>query len=139
MPRPLIPLTTILAIVLTLSAALAPAHAWQYDQYLQRQQDLTTLSGIFGELHHIRRTCNPRREANIWRERMQNMVELEEPGSDTHLNMVNAFNEGFQSARSRYPDCSRATQDAGKAIAGRGETIVQRLAAPLQGDVPEAL
>jgi len=114
---------------------ITSAQARQYDQYLQRQQDLVSLAGIFGGLHHIRRTCNPRREANIWRERMQNLIEFEEPDNDTHLGMVNAFNENFQSARSSYPDCTRNTQEAGKNLAFEGNKIVQRLTSPLRGEV----
>lgn len=123
-------LFTALSILVMYSAS--PAQGRQYDQYLQRQQDLVSLANIFGQLHHIRRTCNPRREANIWRERMQNLIELEEPDNDTHLNMVNAFNEGFRASRSSHPQCTRDAQDAGKDLAFKGNEIVQRLSAPLQ-------
>ena len=56
--------------------------------YRLRQQNLTKLSGIFGELHHIRRICEPRIEADIWRNRMKKMVELEGPSDTHHVQLV---------------------------------------------------
>ena len=111
------------------------AAAVQYETYAQRQRDLVALSGVFGQLHHIRRTCDPQREANIWRQRMQTMIELEEPGRQTHLDMVNAFNGGYQEIRSRFPECTREAQEKGKDLAYAGSMLVQRLTADLDVDL----
>ena len=53
-----------------------PAIAQTAEDYRRRQADLNALSVVFGELHHIRRHCEPRREADLWRNRMKRMVEL---------------------------------------------------------------
>lgn len=120
---------------MTLGNALSGLSASaQYDTYLQRQQDLITLSGIFGQLHHIRRTCEPRREANIWRQRMQTMVELEEPARQTHIDMFNAFNAGFRAMEARYRECTREAQATGKDLAYSGRVLIDRLTANLESD-----
>lgn len=118
-------------------AGITPAaNALQYDEYLQRKSNLIALSGVFGALHHIRRTCNPRQESTIWRERMGTMIELEEPDSDTHLEMVNAFNDRFRETRTEFSTCTPQAQERGKDLSFEGAALVQALETPLLGDVP---
>ncbi len=131
-PSTIKPLILTIGFVAALLFTAPSSIALQYDQYVERQQNLVALAGVFGELHHIRRTCEPRLEANIWRRRMQTLVELEEPSNQVHVDMVNAFNKGFQTARTRFPQCSQSAQEIGKDRAFRGKEIVKRLTTPLQ-------
>ncbi len=108
----------------------------QYDEYLKRQKDITVLAGFFGALHHLRRTCNPVLEAEIWRQRMQNLIALEEPDDKTHLGMVAAFNERFKASQKQYPECTRQALEVSRDIAFRGNEIVLRLTAPLKDQTP---
>lgn len=107
-----------------------------------RGGDLQTLSRIFGELHHIRRTCEPEREADAWRNRMRRLVELEQPSAELRSRMVEAFNGGFRAAQERFPYCDRDARNAAAAAAASAEDVTQRLMAPLydsladQGIVP---
>lgn len=110
-----------------LAALALPAAA----QSGQRSSDLRTLSRIFGELHHIRRTCEPEREADAWRNRMRRLVELEEPGAELRASMVEAFNTGFREMEAQFPYCDRDARDRAAASAEQGEAITQRLVAPL--------
>lgn len=122
-------------------AALPPAGAGaqDFEAYQQRQRDLASLAGLFGELHHIRRTCDPRYEADVWRDRMKQLLELEEPQEGEREALVGAFNQGYRTAQSRFPACTREARDYAAARAAAGETIVARLTAPLrdatEGDV----
>ena len=128
-------------LLIALLAALAPAASAQSGQ---RSSDLRALSQIFGELHHIRRTCEPEREADVWRNRMRRLVELEEPGAELRAAMVEAFNNGFREMEAQFPYCDRDARDRAAAAAQQGEDITQRLVAPLydalsdQGPAPEA-
>jgi uncharacterized protein (TIGR02301 family) len=132
----------ILAAALMLAAA--PLAAQKID-YAQRARDLEALSGIFGELHHIRRMCEPQREGEIWRDRMRKLVELESPQPALHERMVAAFNDGFYGAETKFPYCDRDARDYAAARASEGDALTARLAAPLyqslgeSGELPEVV
>jgi uncharacterized protein (TIGR02301 family) len=117
------------ALVL-LAFAAAPAFAQDGD-YGVRQRGLVSLSQIFGELHHIRRTCDPDREADVWRNRMKQLIDLEEPSFDIREQMVAAFNDGYVSAQARFPYCDREAESYAAARAYAGEALVSNLTAPL--------
>lgn len=109
---------------------ISPAAAQEGD-YGLRQRGLVSLSQIFGELHHIRRTCEPDREADIWRNRMKRLIDFEEPSFDVREQMVGAFNDGYVSAQSRFPFCDRDAEDYAAARAYAGEALVSNLTAAL--------
>lgn len=111
---------------------MSGATAQTYETYQQRRDDLYALSSIFGELHHIRRTCEPRLEADIWRERMKTLVDLEEPEPEARNEMVARFNKGYRAAQEHFPSCDRRARDHAAARASQGETIIARLTAPLE-------
>ena len=129
------------AAVLAGAAPTTAAAAAGYEDYRQRQQDLAALAGIFGDLHAIRRQCEPRAEADVWRERMKTLIELEAPLPDARQDMIAAFNRSYRAAQRRHPLCNRRARDAAAAQAARAETLVARLTAPLyealeQGEAP---
>ena len=117
---------------LPLAAVLlaAPAAAQEGD-YGARQRGLVSLAQIFGELHHIRRTCDPDREADVWRNRMKRLIDLEEPSFEVREQMVGAFNDGYVSAQARFAYCDRGAEDYAAARALAGEALVSNLTAPL--------
>lgn len=118
-------------LVLTMLSAL-PAAA--QDEYEARRAALTGLSQIFGELHHIRRLCEPEREGDIWRERMKRLIDLEQPAFDLREAMVGSFNDGYSSAQSRFAYCDRDAEDYAAARALTGEALVSNLTAPLYAE-----
>ncbi len=119
-------------LFLALIAALPAAAQENYDG---RRGALAGLSGIFGELHHIRRICKPEREADVWRDRMKRLIDLEQPSFDVREAMVGAFNQGYVSAQGRFPYCDRDAEDYAAARAGAGEALVANLSAPLYSAV----
>lgn len=129
----------ILSALMCLGATtLAPARlAAQEIDYVQRAADLESLARIFGELHHIRRSCEPNREAEVWRNRMRKLVELEQPQQALRDKMVAAFNAGFRAAEQRFPYCDRAARDHAAALAVDGDAVTRRLAAPLYESLSE--
>lgn len=114
----------------SVAIAAAPALAQNVD-YGVRQRGLVSLSHIFGELHHVRRTCDPDREADSWRNRMKRLIDLEEPAFEVREQMVAAFNDGYVSAQARFPYCDRDAEDYAAARAYAGEAVVSNLTAPL--------
>lgn len=117
-------------ILLVLTVLLiSPAAA--EESYEARRAALTGLSRIFGELHHIRRLCEPEREADVWRDRMKRLIELEQPAFDLREELVGSFNDGYLSAQSRFAYCGRDAEDYAAARALTGEALVASLSAPL--------
>lgn len=116
--------------VIALIVFASPPAAAEED-YAARRAALTGLSRVLGELHHIRRMCEPDREADIWRDRMKRLVDLELPAFDLREEMVGAFNDGYVSAQARFPYCDRDAEDYAAARAVAGEAIVADLTAPL--------
>lgn len=118
-------------IILTVFLSL-PAAA--EDDYEARRAALTGLSRIFGELHHIRRLCEPEREGDIWRDRMKSLIDLEQPSFDLREEMVGSFNDGYTSAQSRFAYCDRDAEDYAAARALAGEAIVSMLTASIYAE-----
>ena len=84
-------------------AGFSAAGAQDLETYQQRQRDLEALAGLFGELHHLRRTCDPQFEADTWRDRMKTLIELEEPQDAEREALVQEFNKGYRNAQRAYP------------------------------------
>lgn len=122
----------ILAAILAASALPAPALAQTAADFRQRQNDLVELASVFGELHHIRRLCEPRREGDVWRERMKRLVELEQPAFEAREEMVKRFNAGYQNAGGHFRHCDRRARDHAAGRASFAQTLVDRLSAPLE-------
>lgn len=118
--------------LLSLFASLANAQG--LEQYQSRQTDLTTLAGVFGELHHLRRTCEPRFEADIWRDRMKKLIDLEEPQATDREKMIAAFNTGYRDAQRQHPGCDRRARDYAASRASQGDQIIRRLTTQLRND-----
>ena len=105
--------------------------AQSFENYQQREKDLLALAAIFGEMHQIRRHCEPRYESDIWRERMKKLVELEEPEAGSRNRMVASFNDAYRKTQNRFIGCDRRARDYAASRAEQGDRIVSRLTAPL--------
>ncbi|MEQ1931911.1 MAG: TIGR02301 family protein [Parvularculaceae bacterium] len=126
-----------LALFAVFVLVATPAPAQPRIDYVQRAQDLETLSQAFGVMHHIRRMCEPRREAEVWRNRMRKLVELEQPQPALRDRMVEAFNTGFRDATARFEFCEEDARDYAAATAAQADTVVNRLMEPLYGALSE--
>ncbi len=122
----------IIAGLALLAAPFSMASAQDLETYQQRQRDLSALAELFGEMHHLRRTCDPRYEADVWRERMKKMIELEEPQDAEREQLVQEFNKGYRAAQRRYPACDRRARDYAAGRAAQGDVIVTRLTEALR-------
>ncbi|MFZ5616633.1 MAG: TIGR02301 family protein [Pseudomonadota bacterium] len=118
-------------ILLILCVAFAVLPAAAQDNYEARRAALVGLAQIFGELHHIRRMCEPDDEGDVWRNRMKRLIDLEQPSFDLREEMVAAFNAGYVSAQGEFPYCDRDAEDYAAARAANGEALVANLTAPL--------
>ena len=123
---------TLIGLIIVSAIAATSAYAQTgFDEYRQRQGQLSRLSTVFGELHHIRRMCDPAREANLWRERMKSMLELEEPTPEQRNVLVAAFNDGYIKAQSLFTNCDRRAENYAAAAGAEGTQLVNTLSQPL--------
>ena len=124
-------------IIAATLCVVASAHAQTKNEYQQRQSDLVTLGAIFGDLHNIRRNCEPRMEADAWRNRMLRVVELEQPTDTQYKAIATAFNVAYRKSLKQYPRCDRRAEDYAARRASEGQAIVNRLMAPLKDAVAQ--
>lgn len=116
----------------------AQSLAQSAEDYRQRQRDLVELASVFGELHHIRRMCEPRFEGDIWRERMKQLVDLEQPQFEAREEMVKRFNSGYRNATGHFIRCDRRARDHAAGRALFAQSLVDRLSEPLEDVEPGA-
>ena len=119
------------ALMIVVADAAATSAAAQDEAYQRRQRDLIALSTVFGKLHHFRRLCQPGRESQLWRDRMKEVIDYEEPPATTRAAMIKGFNLGFKAVEKDYQTCNRRVDDLATDEASRGEAIIASLKAPL--------
>jgi len=117
--------------VLAFCSVLLATPVSAQETFEARASNLAGLSRIFGELHHIRRMCDPDREGDVWRDRMKRLIDLEQPSFDLRERLVRAFNEGYTLAQDRFSYCDNDAEDYAAARASVGEALVSNLTAPL--------
>lgn len=122
---------SVIALGLIVSLAATQDVSAQDEGYKRRQSNLVALSTVFGRLHHLRRLCVSRREDQLWRDHMKQVIELEDPVSQTRAAMIDGFNAGFNSAQRNYDRCTRQVEELAAEEAIRGEAVAASLQAPL--------
>ena len=115
------------AVVTAILLLSTPLHAQSLATGEGRYQNqLTRLSEILGQLHHLRGTC-ARGEQQLWRDNMMELIRLENPPSTRKNEMVAEFNASFEKARKRYPNCGpdgvREAIDLAREGAGLSEVL----------------
>ena len=111
-----------LIAALSAIAAFLPASA-----HAARADDLAALAQVFGGLHHVRRMCEPRRESELWRERMKQLVRLEQPTAQLRRRLVGSFNAGYRDAEGAFSQCDDAAEAYAERQAALGLDLSTRL------------
>lgn len=107
----------------------APVSVWQ-----GRNEMLVQMAGLLGSLHHYHSVCRPGAnwQPNLYRDRMMEMIRLEDPYDQQEQRMIDAFNNAYLDAREAYPVCSRTVENEMQRLAIQGEDVAYRLGAPFQ-------
>lgn len=108
------------------------AHAQSLDQQPSLDQgryqvQLLELSGILGQLHHLRGECVSG-ERQLWRDNMMELVRLENPPVARKDEMVEGFNSAYARARTRYPACNKQAGRVAIELAEDGEILSRAIA-----------
>lgn len=89
--------------------------------------DLIRLSEVLGAIHYLRALCRTN-EGQLWRNKMTEMLETEEPDEDQRQLLVSHFNITYHRYRKAYERCTtQAVSDANQFIE-EGEQLSDRLA-----------
>ncbi len=103
----------------------------EFYSFAERQDQLVEMARLLGRMHHMHITCQPYDYLpDRFRDRMKELVALEEPPEATKSKMVAAFNNGFQSTKAAYQSCSAETETERRRLAKEGTVLTARLASP---------
>lgn len=96
----------------------------------QRQVDLVTLAGHLGALHRLRQICAYHENADLFRNRMREIVPLEAPMGRTRLDMISAFNQQYRSQSRAHLTCGDEAWASYERQAQAALRVTKRLEAP---------
>jgi len=69
------------------------------------EKDLLRLSEVLGAVHYLRGLCG-HEEGQYWRERMQDLIDAEDPVPVRRARLANRFNRGFETFERTYRACT---------------------------------
>lgn len=84
---------------------------------------LVRLAEIFGSLHYLRNLCAE--EGQVWRERMEALLEAEEPDEARRARFVASFNRGYRSFQATYGACTASAIEAINRYMKEGEALTR--------------
>ena len=91
-----------------------------YDDKLMR------LSEILGAVHYLRELCGAG-EGQLWRERMQELVQSEGSSALRKARLTRSFNQGYRSYSRTYNACTPSAQTAISRFLTEGAQIAETL------------
>lgn len=127
-------------------ALLLPLEAQaQQSESTSTGSQLAQLATLLGTMQMLQSLCSPQ-DQDFWRERMQEMIRLEKPSREQQNALINAFNSGYNSAKSKFdPDdaqdksalCTAEAHALAIDTAHQGEALAQVLSNAVKaGDNP---
>lgn len=90
------------------------------------EAELLQLSNVLGGIHYLRSKCS-RSEKQIWRERMQTLLKIEQPSIALEDKMVEEFNAAYKRQERKYSRCNRDAKDEAKRLAVEGQGLISRM------------
>ena len=96
-----------------------------YDTKLMR------LAEILGAVHYLRELCGAN-EGQIWRNRMEQLIESEGAAAQRRARLSTRFNNGYRSYSRTYQTCTPSAQTAVSRFLAEGAKLSDELAATNQ-------
>ncbi|MEM9232776.1 MAG: TIGR02301 family protein [Pseudomonadota bacterium] len=123
-------IAAVLCWISPVAAQRAPVDA--RENFEARQRDLVSLAGHLGSLHRLQQICGSGYRPELYRNRMQDVVELEVPMGSTRLDMIAAFNSSYRDMSRAYLACGDAARATFETEAQQALRVVERLYAPFR-------
>ncbi|MGV6800857.1 MAG: TIGR02301 family protein [bacterium] len=111
----------------------SPAFAQEaMENWAKRDNDLIELSRVIGQMHHLHRICHPYDYADLYKDRIKQLITLEVPQEKIKKQMIDAYNEGYNRMKTDYYDCDYRAAEEVSRLSQQGEQLANRLAAPFR-------
>ena len=94
------------------------------------EAELLQLSSVLGGVHYLRSKCS-RREKQVWRDRMQTLLKIEQPSIMLEDKMVEEFNAAYKRQERKHSRCNRDAKDEAKRLALEGQALINRMSQAL--------
>ena len=89
---------------------------------------LSRLATVLGSLHFLRSLCGDA-NADVWREKMNAILDAQAPGEADRRTLVAHFNQGYRSFESTYRKCTPAATVAVERYAKEGADLSREISA----------
>jgi uncharacterized protein (TIGR02301 family) len=117
--RPFVTLTTVLMLGLASGlSARAVEEGKAYDGKLLR------LAELLGAVHYLRELCGAD-EGQLWRQKMEALVEAEGTTALRRARLVQSFNKGYRSYQRTYQTCTKSAETAVSRFLAEGAEIAE--------------
>jgi uncharacterized protein (TIGR02301 family) len=97
------------AILLSLALFASPLQAEAAPGDPPYEEQYMRLAAILGGLHHLRPLCGAN-EPQLWRDKMNALINAENPSPDRRKRLIDEFNRSYRSFAEIYRDCTPAAQ-----------------------------
>ncbi|MFO1172914.1 MAG: TIGR02301 family protein [Hyphomicrobiaceae bacterium] len=116
----------IAASLLVLGLVTGPVRAAEEQRPYDNQ--LLRLAELLGAVHYLRELCGAK-EGQIWREKMEALVEAEGTSALRRAKLVQSFNKGYRSYRRTYQTCTKSAETAVTRFLAEGAEIADAVSA----------
>ena len=114
------------AIISLAALTLVASAASAQERSPAERQTLIDLSYVLGESHALRQACAGA-EDQFWRQRMQRLVQAEQPDAAFDRRLKESFNTGFVAGQTAFSSCSPQSRQAESRAAARGRALAASL------------
>jgi uncharacterized protein (TIGR02301 family) len=114
---------TVLAALAGALAVTSPASGQEQRPYDDR---LFRLAEILGTVHYLRELCGAN-EGQLWRERMQDLLNAEGSSALRRVRLTRSFNQGWSNYRRTYSTCTPSAEAAIAKFLTEGAQIAETL------------
>lgn len=108
---------------IALAAMAAPARAQDQRPYDDR---LLRLAEILGAVHYLKELCGGT-DGQLWREKMQELLNSEGSSALRRVRMTRSFNQGWSNYRRTYTTCTPSAETAVAKFLAEGALIADTL------------
>ncbi len=117
---------TLIAVILLSLGLGAPTRAAEEGKPYDVQ--LVRLAELLGAVHYLRELCGAA-EGQLWREKMEALVEAEGTTAIRQARLVQSFNKGYRSYRRTYQTCTKSAETAVARFLAEGAEIAEQISA----------
>lgn len=100
---------TVAAILATLVMLLAPSAGLRAQDTRPYDDRLLRLGEILGAVHYLRELCGAN-DGQLWRERMQELMNAEGSSALRRARLTESFNQGYRSFSRTYITCTPSAE-----------------------------